>query len=89
MGKYFRLRSGLSLVLASCAAAGAGLHAWACTGITVRARDGAIIFARTLEFGVDLQSSVIVIPRGKEFAGGRNMGSSAPMRLECRSLWMD
>ena len=36
----------------------------ACTGITLRAADGTVVSARTLEFGIDLDSSVIVIPRG-------------------------
>lgn len=34
-----------------------------CTGIQLKAEDGSVIFARTLEFGFDIHSSVIVIPR--------------------------
>ena len=41
----------------------------ACTGITIKPKDGSIIFARTLEFAADLKSNVIVVPRGKEFVG--------------------
>ena len=41
----------------------------ACTGITIKAKDGAVVYARTLEFAADLQSNIIVIPRGKEFVG--------------------
>ncbi len=41
----------------------------ACTGITIRAADGSIIFARTLEFALDFQSNIIVVPRGKEYVG--------------------
>jgi choloylglycine hydrolase len=41
----------------------------ACTGITIKPRDGSIIFARTLEFATDLKSSVIIVPRGKEYVG--------------------
>jgi choloylglycine hydrolase len=44
-------------------------NAPACTGITVKPKDGSIIFARTLEFAVDLQSNIIVVPRGKEYVG--------------------
>ncbi len=44
-------------------------NAPACTGITIKPKDGSIIFARTLEFAVDLQSNVIVVPRGKEYVG--------------------
>ncbi len=41
----------------------------ACTGITIKPRDGSIIFARTLEFAVDIKSRIIIIPRGKEYVG--------------------
>lgn len=36
----------------------------ACTGIRLKAGDGTIVHARTLEFAVDLQSDVIMVPRG-------------------------
>ncbi len=42
----------------------AAAPALACTGITVKARDGAVIHARTLEFAQDLHSHVLMIPRG-------------------------
>lgn len=45
----------LCLILAS--------TAFACTGITVKTKDGGVISSRTLEFGVDLNSDVILIPR--------------------------
>ncbi len=41
----------------------------ACTGITIRPADGSVVFARTMEFGADLKSNVIIVPRGYEFAG--------------------
>ena len=41
----------------------------ACTGIRIEAEDGSIVYARTLEFGVDLQSQVLLLPRGYEFVG--------------------
>jgi choloylglycine hydrolase len=42
-----------------------GSHAaQACTGIRLVAADGAVVHARTLEFGLDLQSEVIMVPRG-------------------------
>ena len=41
----------------------------ACTGIRIKPKDGSVIFARTLEFADDLQSNIIVIPRGKAFVG--------------------
>lgn len=38
----------------------------ACTGMTVKAKDGGVAFGRTMEFGADLQSNVIVVPRNYE-----------------------
>ena len=42
---------------------------FACTGISLKSADGAAIRGRTLEFGFPMQSKVIVIPAGKDFAG--------------------
>ena len=44
-------------------------HANACTGIRLKAEDGTIVHARTLEFAVDLQSNVIMVPRGYSHIG--------------------
>lgn len=42
----------------------------ACTGITLRATDGAVVFGRSMEWGTfDLKSRVIIVPRGTEFTG--------------------
>jgi choloylglycine hydrolase len=38
--------------------------AQACTGITLTAADGTVVRARTMEFAIDIHSSVIMIPRG-------------------------
>ena len=38
----------------------------ACTGVTVKAKDGGVAFGRTMEFGAELQSNVIVVPRNYE-----------------------
>ncbi len=38
--------------------------AQACTGLRLTAEDGTVVHARTLEFGVDLGSDVIMVPRG-------------------------
>ena len=42
---------------------------FACTGISLKAGDGAPIRGRTLEFGFPMQSNVLVVPAGKEFSG--------------------
>ena len=40
----------------------------ACTGITLRAQDGSVVFGRTLEWGsFDLHSRLVIVPRGHEF----------------------
>ena len=39
-------------------------HSEACTGIRLVAADGSVIHARTLEFAIDLNSAVTMIPRG-------------------------
>jgi choloylglycine hydrolase len=43
--------------------------AQACTGIRLVAKDGGVIAARTLEFGVDLHSNVMVVPAGTTLTG--------------------
>jgi choloylglycine hydrolase len=50
--------------------------AQACTGIQLTARDGGVVAARTLEFGIDLQSNVLVIPAGTALTGTLPDGSA-------------
>jgi choloylglycine hydrolase len=56
------------------------LSAWqaarACTGIRLTAKDGAVVVARTLEFGADLQSKVLVYPAGTPITGSLPNGAS-------------
>jgi choloylglycine hydrolase len=41
-----------------------------CTGITLKADDGAVVFGRTMEWGsFDLLSTVVIVPRGTQFTG--------------------
>src|SRR5215211_6907491 len=43
---------------------------YACTGITLTARDGAVVYGRTMEWGsFDLHSRVVIVPRGHKFIG--------------------
>ena len=56
----------LTLIAAFVSAATPG---FACTGISLKAQDGAAIRGRTLEFGFPMQSNVLVIPAGKEMSG--------------------
>ena len=48
---------------------GAVQSALACTGIRLTAQDGTVVHARTLEFGIDLHSDVIMVPRGYSRVG--------------------
>ena len=43
--------------------------ALACTGIRLIASDGTVVYARTLEFNVDLDSNLLVVPRGYSRTG--------------------
>ncbi|HIK44367.1 MAG TPA: choloylglycine hydrolase family protein [Leptolyngbyaceae cyanobacterium M65_K2018_010] len=43
--------------------------AYACTGIRLKAEDGSVVHARTMEFAIDIHSDVIVVPRGYQRTG--------------------
>jgi choloylglycine hydrolase len=45
------------------------MRAEACTGIKLIAKDGSLVHGRTLEFGVEVNISAAVIPRGYAFKG--------------------
>ena len=43
-------------------------HVHSCTGITLKAGDGAVVYGRTMEWGsFDLDSRVVIVPRGLKF----------------------
>jgi len=49
-------------------AGGPSIPSWACTGVTLHAEDGAVVYGRTVEWGAfDLRSRVMVVPRGTQF----------------------
>jgi Linear amide C-N hydrolases, choloylglycine hydrolase family len=53
----------------------------ACTGITLRAKDGTVVFGRTLEWGsFDLQSRLVIVPRGFKFSGSTPDGKPGMTR---------
>lgn len=41
----------------------------ACTGILLKANDHSVVHGRTLEFGLKIDLSTVVVPRGHEFVG--------------------
>lgn len=47
----------------------------ACTGIRLTAKDGTTVYARTLELGGDLDSNIIIVPRGYSYVGDTPMGT--------------
>jgi len=46
----------------------------ACTGMQIKAQDGTVLFARTLEFGVPLNSTLTFVPRQQQFQSELNDG---------------
>lgn len=47
----------------------------ACTGISLTAKDGTFVPARTMEFGVDLASNIIFVPRHYAYVGETPTGA--------------
>ncbi len=54
---------------AAMALALAAQSALACTGVMLKTSDGSFVHGRTVEFGVKLESSIAVVPRGHAFVG--------------------
>lgn len=50
------------------------LASLACTGITIKPKDGSVIYARTLEFAINTQSNIIIVPRGQQYVGSTPQG---------------
>ena len=46
----------------------------ACTGIKLIAQDGSLVHGRTLEFGIQVETSIAVIPRHYDFVGTTDKG---------------
>ncbi len=51
-----------------------------CTAVKLKAKDGGIVHGRTLEFGVKVDTSVVVIPRGYSFNGTTSRGPGLPYK---------
>ena len=63
-----------AIVLAATAVALAGQPAAACTGIRLTNNDGSVVHGRTVEFGVTIETSVAMVPRGHTFVGETPLG---------------
>lgn len=55
-----------------------------CTGIRLKADNGAIIYARTLEFAQDINSEICILPRGYHFTGTTLQGKDTGLQWETR-----
>jgi len=54
----------------------------ACTGIKLVAKDGSFVHGRTLEFGIEVATEVVVVPRGHEFVGTTPSGPGIPYKAK-------
>jgi choloylglycine hydrolase len=50
-------------------------YVWSCTGIGLKAKDGSFINGRTVEFGMYLNPSILVVPKNYDFKGTLPDGS--------------
>ena len=58
-----------TFLAAAMAASLAAQSALACTGLMLKTTDGSFVNGRTVEFGVAIESSIAVVPRGHAFVG--------------------
>jgi len=60
--------------------------ATACTGIMLKTKDGAIVHGRTVEFGIFIESQVVLVPRGYEFTGDTPLGTGKKWSVKYAAL---
>ncbi len=60
----------------------------ACTGLQITTKDHAVINGRTVEFGVFLDTSVVVVPRGYKFTGTTTLGEGKKWTSKYASIGM-
>lgn len=58
-----------------CAGLMASTSALACTDVRLMAKDGSAFSSRTMDFGMDLENALLVVPRGHEVASDAPKGS--------------
>jgi len=58
----------------------------ACTGIKLVAKDGSFVHGRTLEFGIQLDPSIVVVPRGYEFKATNAKGTGFSYKTKYASV---
>lgn len=62
------------------------MQTFACTGILVQAKDQSVVNGRTVEFGIELDMSVAVIPRNISFVGKTPMGKGMRYKSKYAAL---
>ena len=69
MIEYQILRKTMAIITACALVLSSAMQSvFACTGVTLKATDGSVVFGRTLEWGsFDLKSRLVVIPRGYKY----------------------
>lgn len=80
MINLYRISKAVLMTVLTCVVFSSETHA--CTGIKLVAKDSAMVHGRTLEFGVPLETSIVVIPRGFEFVGTVPEGSGLPYKAK-------
>ena len=60
----------------------------ACTGCQITTKDNAVINGRTVEFGVFLDTSIVVVPRGYKFTGSTTLGEGKKWTSKYASVGM-
>lgn len=58
----------------------------ACTGILLKAKDGSVVHGRTLEFGLEINPSVIVVPRNYSYTATTPQGPGMTYRAKYASI---
>jgi choloylglycine hydrolase len=53
-----------------------GIPAGACTSFQIKTQDGYVFYARTMEYGLAMESNVVIVPRGTQYQGTLPDGTS-------------
>ena len=74
------------VALGAAATLAAASTASACTGIMLKTADGSIVHGRTLEFGMFIDTSVVLVPRGYAFTGQTPLGPGKQWTAKCAAV---
>lgn len=82
--KFFRIMITAVCLIAIYLSQTQSLHA--CTGIKLIANDGSFVQGRTVEFGIDIDFTIVVVPRDYEFVGMTPRGPGLSYKAKYASL---